>query len=93
DIGVDISNYPVKDISSTYNDRAFASMRYVLDDRQWYKTASYRPKIKLVVAKSSSRTSSDDDAFDAPVTEIQEVKLSLNAVVGDLHRCNDNFVQ
>ncbi|MCD7472806.1 hypothetical protein HAX54_014172 [Datura stramonium] len=45
-MGVDVSSFPVNEISSTYNDRAFSSMGYVLDERVWVKKASYKPKIK-----------------------------------------------
>ncbi|MCE3052156.1 hypothetical protein HAX54_051722 [Datura stramonium] len=45
-MGVDVSSFPVKEISSTYNNRAFSSMGYVLDDGVWVKKFSYKPKIK-----------------------------------------------
>lgn len=37
DIDVDLSNYSVKEISLTYDNRTFSSMGYVFDDGKWYK--------------------------------------------------------
>ncbi|MCD9643509.1 hypothetical protein HAX54_031082 [Datura stramonium] len=36
-MGVDISEFLVKEITSTYNDRAFASIGYILDEDRWVK--------------------------------------------------------
>ncbi|MCD7467709.1 hypothetical protein HAX54_005274 [Datura stramonium] len=58
-MGVDMSKFPVKEVSSTYNDRDFASMGYVLDDRSWVKKTNYKPKVKPGSVVDSSSISSD----------------------------------
>lgn len=58
-MGVDISKFPVKEISSTYNDRAFSSMSYIFYDGCWIKKASYKTKVKTDPIGGSSGNNSD----------------------------------
>ncbi|MCD7458013.1 hypothetical protein HAX54_036946 [Datura stramonium] len=46
---IDLSKYPAKKISSTYDNYAFASMDYILLDEKWYK--KFKPKLKVTVDK------------------------------------------
>ncbi|MCD7465842.1 hypothetical protein HAX54_002019 [Datura stramonium] len=79
-MGVDISNFPVKEISSTYNDRAFSSMGYVLDEGVWVKKASYKPKIKNASPEGPSGVKIDgsqDALLNSLLYEAQDIKQSL----------------
>ncbi|MCE0480548.1 hypothetical protein HAX54_037489 [Datura stramonium] len=91
-MGVDVSSFPVKGISSTYNDRAFYSMSYVLHEGVWVKKTSYKPKVKLASAEGPSSVRFDDAqgaVLNSLLSEAQEIKKSLDAVVGDLHKCTE----
>ncbi|MCD9639658.1 hypothetical protein HAX54_024310 [Datura stramonium] len=59
-MGVDVSEFPVKEITYTYNDRAFAN--------------------------DSSST-----ALSSLMTDLQEDKETLGAVVGDMHKSNESL--
>ncbi|MCD9644150.1 hypothetical protein HAX54_032167 [Datura stramonium] len=86
-IGVDLSKYTMKELSSMYDNLTFSSMEYVLDDGKWYKKASYKPNLKTIVTGSFSGTNSDDTqsiVINILLTEVQEVKLVFGAVAGDL---------
>ncbi|MCD7472634.1 hypothetical protein HAX54_013929 [Datura stramonium] len=91
-MGVDVSRFPVKEISSTYNDRAFSSLDYVLDEGVWVKKASYKPKVKPASAEGPSSVRLYDAqgvVLYSLLSEAQEIKESLGAVVGDLHKCTE----
>ncbi|MCD7469771.1 hypothetical protein HAX54_009015 [Datura stramonium] len=60
-MGVDISSFPVKEISSTYNNQAFSSMGYILDEGVWVNKASYKPKIRHVSPDGPSCVKIDED--------------------------------
>ncbi|MCD9560710.1 hypothetical protein HAX54_019456 [Datura stramonium] len=82
-MGVDVSRFPVKEVSSTYNDRAFANMGYVLDNGVWVKKANYKPKVKPVSVVNSSGISSDDaqnSVLTSLLMETQDIKWSLGVV-------------
>ncbi|MCD9639387.1 hypothetical protein HAX54_023828 [Datura stramonium] len=91
-MGVDVSSFPVKEISYAYNDRAFYSIGYVLDEGVWVKKASYKPKVKPVSAEGPSSVRLDDAqgaVLNSLLFEAQEIKHSLGVVVGDLHKCTE----
>ncbi|MCE2056086.1 hypothetical protein HAX54_044026, partial [Datura stramonium] len=89
---VDISSFPVKEFSSTYNNRAFSSMGYVLDEGIWVKKASYKPKIKQASPEGPSSVKIDgsqDAVLNSLMFKAQDIKQSLGAVVGGLHKCTE----
>ncbi|MCD9638769.1 hypothetical protein HAX54_022920, partial [Datura stramonium] len=89
-IGVDVSSFPVKEIFSTYSDRVFSSMSYVLDEAIWVKKANYKPKIIHASPKGPSNVKIDESqgvVLNSLLSEAQEIKQSLGTVVSDLHKC------
>ncbi|MCD7465129.1 hypothetical protein HAX54_000671 [Datura stramonium] len=91
-MGVDVSSFPVKEISSTYNDRAFSSMGYVLDEGVWVKKGSYKPKIKHASPEGPSSAKIDESqgvVLNSLLSEAQEIKQSLDVVVDDLYKCTE----
>ncbi|MCD7455205.1 hypothetical protein HAX54_027387 [Datura stramonium] len=82
------------EISSTYNDRAFVSMGYLFDDGCWIKKASYKPKVKTTYVGGSRKNIPDGAqsiAFSSLMSDVQDIKQSLGAAVGDLHKCNESM--
>ncbi|MCD9561429.1 hypothetical protein HAX54_020535 [Datura stramonium] len=54
DIGIDLSKYPAKEVSSTYDSWSFASIRYVLYEGTWLKKSRFKPKHKVDVEEIPS---------------------------------------
>ncbi|MCD9641581.1 hypothetical protein HAX54_027809, partial [Datura stramonium] len=91
-LSVDGSRFPVKEIFSTYNDRAFSNMGYVLDEGVSVKKASYKHKVKPASAEGPSSVRLDDAqgvVLNSLLSEAKKIKQSLGAVVGDLHKCTE----
>ncbi|MCD9645360.1 hypothetical protein HAX54_034216 [Datura stramonium] len=67
-------------------------MGYVLDEGVWVKKASYKPKIKNASPEGPSCVKIDgsqDSILNSLLFEAQDIKQSLGAVVGDLHKCTE----
>ncbi|MCE3049651.1 hypothetical protein HAX54_045472, partial [Datura stramonium] len=93
-IGVDFSMFPVKEIISTYNDRTFASMGYILDENRWVKKASFKHKAKLSTVERCSNVPPDGSSssvLSSLMTEIKDVNETLGVVDGDLHKSNESL--
>ncbi|MCE3216915.1 hypothetical protein HAX54_009357 [Datura stramonium] len=93
-MGVDVSEFPVKEITSTYNDRAFASMGYILNEDRWVKKESSKPKDKISTIESSSNVPPNSSSSSVPsslLTNLKDVKETLGAVEGDLHKSNESL--
>ncbi|MCD7463354.1 hypothetical protein HAX54_050394, partial [Datura stramonium] len=68
--------YPVKDISSTYNDRAFASMRYVLDDR-------------LMISNMATLKARDDSHLKQ-MSEVLQLSVEVDSRIAAQAKIYDN---
>ncbi|MCE3049987.1 hypothetical protein HAX54_046245 [Datura stramonium] len=67
-------------------------MGYDLDEGFWVKKASYKPKIEHASPEGPSSVKIDESqgaVLHSLLSEAQEIKQSLGAVVGDLHKCTE----
>ncbi|MCD7471996.1 hypothetical protein HAX54_012818, partial [Datura stramonium] len=93
-MGVDVSAFPVKEISSTYNDRAFSSMGYILDENRLVKKESFKPKGMFSTLESCTIVPPDGSSsfvFSSLMIEIKDVKETQGAVAGDMHKSNKSL--
>ncbi|MCD9559691.1 hypothetical protein HAX54_017852, partial [Datura stramonium] len=95
-IGIYLTKYPAKIISSTYDNRASASMGYVFSKGKWHKNVGFKPKLKMVIEEIPSRIDSSDSlnvSIDSPLKDAPKIKENLDTVVDDLHQIQTSLYQ
>ncbi|MCD9638802.1 hypothetical protein HAX54_022955 [Datura stramonium] len=67
-------------------------MGHVLDEGVWVKKKNYKPKVNPASAEGSSSIRLDGAqgvVLNSLLSEPQDIKQSLGAVIGDLHKCTE----
>ncbi|MCE0482400.1 hypothetical protein HAX54_041151, partial [Datura stramonium] len=92
DIEINMPSYPVKEISSSYDNQTLARMVYVFVEGKWHKKAYFKHKNKPIIENYPSITNSDDAlmiSIENLLKEALEVKVSLGVVMDNLHKIQD----
>ncbi|MCD7452965.1 hypothetical protein HAX54_019021 [Datura stramonium] len=69
-------------------------MGYILDENLWVKKASFMPKAKFSTVECCPNVPPDGSSssvLSSLMTDIKDVKKTLSAVAGDLHKNNESL--
>ncbi|MCD7456253.1 hypothetical protein HAX54_031034 [Datura stramonium] len=89
DIEIDLSNYLIKEASSTYDNLTFTSIGFFFFAGKWLKKAGFKPNIKVVVEEIPSIINSSDAlkvSVDSLLKEVLKIKVNLGATIDGLHK-------